>query len=221
MGTLLHIEASPRGNRSYSRRVAEGFLVGYRSKAPADSIVELNVFEAELPSFDGFALQAKYNILHGEDHSPEERQAWRAVEAVIEQFTSADSYLISLPMWNFGVPYRLKHYIDILVQPGYTFEFDPQTGYRGLVVGKPICMIYARGGEYPAGSDLAAFDFQKRYMECLLGFIGFTDIRSIVVEPTLARGQQTAQARLDAAQAEALRMGEAFSAVGNPGKVSD
>lgn len=45
------------------------------------------------------------------------------VEDVIEQFTAADKYLFSLPMWNFGIPYKLKHYIDVIVQPGYTFSF--------------------------------------------------------------------------------------------------
>jgi FMN-dependent NADH-azoreductase len=29
---------------------------------------------------------------------------------------------------------------------------------------------------------------QKRYLEIILGFIGFTDVRSVVVEPTLMLG---------------------------------
>lgn len=50
-------------------------------------------------------------------------------------------------MWNFGIPYRLKQYIDILVQPGYTFSYSPEQGYTGLV-NKPAAVVYARGGDY-------------------------------------------------------------------------
>ena len=56
---------------------------------------------------------------------------------IAEHFKSADKYVFSLPMWNFGIPYKLKHFIDVLVQPGLTFSFSPETGYKGLVTGKP------------------------------------------------------------------------------------
>jgi FMN-dependent NADH-azoreductase len=51
-------------------------------------------------------------------------------------------------------------------------------------------MVCARGGAYPPGSPTEPFDLQKRYMETILGFIGFTNLRTIVVEPTLALGPE-------------------------------
>jgi hypothetical protein len=80
---------------------------------------------------------------------------------------SADKYVLSLPMWNFSIPYRLKQYIDILVQPGYTFSVG-ENGYEGLVKNKPVLVVYARGGAFPEGSGMEAFDMQKKYMELLL-----------------------------------------------------
>jgi FMN-dependent NADH-azoreductase len=47
-------------------------------------------------------------------------------------------------MWNFGIPYVLKHYIDILVQPGDIFSYPPDTGYSGHVTGKPVMLVCAR-----------------------------------------------------------------------------
>ena len=64
-------------------------------------------------------------------------------------------------MWNFGVPYKLKHYIDVITQPGLSFSFSPETGYTGLVTGKPAAVIYARGGEYSSSEAAARMDFQK------------------------------------------------------------
>ena len=47
------------------------------------------------------------------------------------RFSHADRVLISSPMSNFGVPYKLKQWFDLIVQPGITFTFSPAEGYRG------------------------------------------------------------------------------------------
>jgi FMN-dependent NADH-azoreductase len=210
MSNILYLQASPRQRRSHAIAVADAFIEAYRPLHPSDEIIPLNVFTAHLPPFDGFAVQAKYSILHGQEHSAEERAAWKGVESVIETFKSADKYVLAVPMWNFGIPYRLKQYIDILVQPTYTFSFSPQEGYKGLVLGKPAFIAYARGGEYPAGTPGEAFDFQKKYLECILGFIGITDVRSVVVEPTLGGGPDVAAKKRDAAIVKAREMAKAF-----------
>jgi FMN-dependent NADH-azoreductase len=136
MARLLYIEASPRKDRSRSTQVARTFLAAYQKSRPGDSIETLDLWATSLPRFDGATIEAKYAILQGQAHTPGQAQAWKSVVDVIERFKSADKYLFSLPMWNFGVPYVFKHYIDVLVQPGLTFSFDPQSGYKGLVTGK-------------------------------------------------------------------------------------
>ena len=160
MSKLLYIQASPRAQRSHSIAVADSFIEVYKRKHLDDEIVTFNVFDAPIPNFDGLAVQAKYTILHGQSHSKEEQHIWKDIEEVIEQFTSADKYVLAVPMWNFGIPYRLKQYIDLLVQPGYTFSYSEDKGYEGLIVGKPLLVVYARGGEYAAGSETEAFDLQ-------------------------------------------------------------
>lgn len=210
MSKLLYIQASPRAGRSHSMAVADAFVEAYRANNPNDEIVTLDIFKSDLVPFDGLAVQAKYTILHGQKHSQEELNAWKAVEAIIEEFKSADKYIMAVPMWNFGIPYRLKHYIDVIVQPGYTFSYTPEEGYKGLVTGKPIFVAYARGGEYPPGTDYEAFDLQKRYLEVILGFMGFTDIRSIVVEPTLMDGPEVAKAKQESAIEKAKQMAKDF-----------
>ena len=210
MNKLLYIQASPRGRRSYCIGIADVFIEAYKLKHPDDGIVILNVFDASIPNFDGLAVQAKYTILHGKSHSKEELQAWKEVEKVIEQFTSADKYVLATPMWNFSIPYRLKQYIDLLVQPGYTFSYSEDKGYEGLVVGKPLLAVYARGGKYPAGNETEAFDLQTKYIELIFGFMGFEDICSVVVEPTLQGGPDVAEAKRQAAIGEVQKIGADF-----------
>ena len=210
MSRLLYIQASPRGQRSHSVAVTDAFIEAYEKKHPNDEIEILNVFDASIPDFDGLAVQAKYTILHGKSHSEAEQEVWKNVEQVIEQFTSADKYVLAVPMWNFSIPYRLKQYIDLLIQPGYTFSYSPEGGYQGLVSGKPMLVVYSRGGEYPPGSEAEAVDLQTRYIELIFGFIGFKDIRSVVVEPTLQGGPDVAGVKRQRAIEKVKEIAEVF-----------
>jgi FMN-dependent NADH-azoreductase len=186
MSKLLYIEASPRKSRSKSIEVAHVFLSALQNSHSSVEIDTLDLWATELPSFDGDTVDAKYAILHGQPHTPEQANAWRRVTEVIHRFKSADWYLFSLPMWNFGVPYVLKHLIDVIIQPGLTFSFSPAEGYQGLVIGKKAAAVYARGGAYGAGTGMEAYDLQSKTLSGVLGFIGITDLTSIFVEPTLA-----------------------------------
>ena len=186
MARLLYIEASPRKDRSASIRIARTFIEEYERTHPGDVVETLDLWHTSMPEFDGHVIDSKYVILHGLEHTEEQKRAWRAVEDVISQFAGADKYLFSLPMWNFGIPYKLKHYIDVIVQPGYTFSFSPEEGYKGLMTGKSVAAIYARGGAYGPGTGAESYDLQKAYLEHILGFMGFSDFQTILVEPTLA-----------------------------------
>ena len=210
MSKVLYIKASPMKERSYSVAVADAFVEAYKKTHPKDQVKVLDLYSAKLPEFDFVAASGKYKIMHGKPHSAEEKQAWEKVVAVIEEFKNADKYVMAVPMWNFSIPYRLKQYIDIIVQPGLTFTVDSAGNYKGLVTGKPVFVAYARGGEYPAGTPAEAFDLQKKYLELILGFIGLTDVRSVIVEPTLAGGATVAEQKRSAAIEKAGQIAENF-----------
>lgn len=73
----------------------------------------------------------------------------------------ANRYLIATPMWNSGVPFPLKHLIDVITQPGHTFATKPDAGLDewGLLTGKKAIVISAQGAAYQAGSPFADWDF--------------------------------------------------------------
>lgn len=203
MAKLLHIKASPMGNLSFSSRAAFTFLDAYNVLYPSDAIETLDLWKAELPEFDFIAASGRYKVLRGMNHSDEEAAAWAKVVNFIDRFKAADKYVFSTGMWNFSIPYKLKQFFDIIVQPGLTFSYDPEKGYSGLVTGKPAQLILARGGDYPAGSPMEKMDFQKSYMETILKFIGFTQVKTILVEGSLspAADNRLTDARMAAAEA--------------------
>jgi len=202
MATLLHIQSSPRGDRSASIAVAMHFIATYQATNSGDQLETLDLWEVTLPEFDSEIISARYAILNGQEHTPAQTVAWEGVVKIVNQFKSVDKILLSLPMWNFSIPYKLKHYIDLLAQPGLTFSFTPEEGYQGLVTGKPLTVIYARGGAYGPGSGAEGYDQQSTYIKQIFGFIGFTDIREILVEPTLSptKDETVAAAKIVAAK---------------------
>lgn len=193
MGRVLYIQSSPRQD-SASSAVAEEFLRAYREAHPDCEIATVNLWEKSLPRFDGKILDAKYRYLHGQQLTPDETAAWGEIVALITEFKSADTYVFSAPMWNFSIPYPLKHYIDILVQPGLTFSFSPETGYQGLVTDRTAVIAYASGSTYNT-PETQALDLQQPYLQLILGFMGVQDIRPLVVAPTLGDEASVKEAR--------------------------
>jgi FMN-dependent NADH-azoreductase len=210
MARLIYIESSPRRQRSHSAETAKAFLDAYRKNHREDQIVTIDLWKKMLPQFNGDVINAKYAILHGKPHTEEQAKAWKAVEEAIGEFKDGDKFVISLPMWNYSIPYKLKHYIDILVQPGYTFSYSPDEGYKGLVTGKKMLLICARGGAYGPKSGTQEFDHQIPYMKTILKFIGFEDISTLLVEPTLSGTPEEIEAMLNKAKEQAKKMAENF-----------
>ena len=204
---ILHLIASPRPN-SRSRAVAQAYLDAFKYADPAVLVEELDLWSMELPAIDGALLSAKYAILARRTHRPEEAQAWERVLALTQHFLSFDHYVFSVPMWNLGIPYRLKHYIDVVTQPGITFAWTPERGYEGLVLGRSALVACASAFDYGAGSALHPWDQQKSHMHTWLRFIGIDDVGLIDCGPTRPGepGAQAAQAR---AEEEAIRRGRA------------
>lgn len=205
MAKLLYIQASPMGDISFSNRATEAFLTAYKIANPGDVVSTRDLWSPELPAFDFTAASGKYKVMRGLPHSQQEAAAWARVQEYIGELKSADKVVVSAGMWNFSIPYRLKQYIDIIVQPGLAFSYDPAKGYSGLITGRPLQLILASGGEYPPGTEMAAYDFQKPYLEMIFRFIGFTDIRTLRVEGSLSPAADSNLAIVIKAAEEAAR----------------
>ena len=123
--------------------------------------------------------------------SEAQRAAWAVIERMAVRFALAERLLISTPMWNFGLPYKLKHYIDLINQPRLTFRFDPAIGFIPLLKDRPVRVIVACGGRFTG--PYPQEDFLTPYLRYVLGVIGFTDIDFLLLEQmTRPEGQAAA-----------------------------
>lgn len=200
MSKLLYVECSPRKQRSASIEVSRAFIDAYAAAHPKDTIETMDVWDLELPEFDGLAMEAKYAGLSGAILTASQQTAWERIGQLAWPFTAADKLLFAVPLWNFGIPYKLKHLIDVVSQKDVLFNFDGN-GFSGRLTGKKAAVVYARGLDYfsaTTNTPSARYDFQKPYFEMWLNFVGITEIASIVVEKTLFGQEIDDRARADA-----------------------
>jgi FMN-dependent NADH-azoreductase len=185
MAKLLYIEASPLKERSHTIEVSRVVLGAYREANPQDTIETLDLWSEPLPPFDGSTIEAKFAVLRKNEFTPTQKERWAAVRAISQRFNASDKYVFSVPMWNFGIPYPLKHYIDVVTLAGENWTWTREEGYRALLSGKRALLIYSSAGAYPLAPPHPA-DFQKPYLRHWLSFIGVRDVEEINVAPTLA-----------------------------------
>ncbi len=142
------------------------------------SVEEINLFDENLPVFNSANVETKHKMMTGQSLDQPHQDAWTSVEYMAERFLSADMYVITSPMWNLSIPYPLKHYIDVIIQPGYLFRYDCGQVVP-LAVGKKMVCITSRGGDYSENSPCHAYDFQEPYLRAIFGFVGIYDMHFI------------------------------------------
>jgi len=186
MTKLLFVEASPRGSESKSIQIAERYLAALRASNPRLEIDTIKLWDAELPAFDGDKVAAKMNVITGQEQNAAQKTAWDQIVEIATRFVSADRYLFAVPMWNGGIPYRLKQYIDIIHQPGLLWGLKPETGYFGVLENKHATLVLTSGAYGPSmPSPAFGVDHHSTYLRAWLEQAGVTKIDEVRFQPSL------------------------------------
>jgi len=183
MPKLFHLNCSPRTD-SESSAGARVFVDAFRKARPDWDVDVMNLWREHLPEFEGYVLEAKYARMNGKAFTDSQRDAFAVAERIAIRLALADRVLISTPMWNFSIPYKLKQWFDVIIQPGLTFRFDPATGYLPLLKDRPTLVIVASGSDFVTGMNRGRTDMATPYLREALRFIGVTDVRFVAIGPT-------------------------------------
>jgi FMN-dependent NADH-azoreductase len=176
---------------------------------PSWDIDVMDIWRETLPEFAGDTLEAKYARLGGRQFSGAERDAFAVLERMAMRFALADRVLISTPMWNFAIPYKLKQWFDLIVQPGLTFRFDPAQGYLPLLKNRPTVVILASGSDFVTGMNRGRIDMATPYLREALRFIGVSDVRFALIGPTAGPAEPARLAR-EAAHRHLVELASSF-----------
>lgn len=205
MKKVLHLISTPKEEGSRTLQIAEALFSELKKKFPDCKIDELNLFKEELPELSLKIVNGKYMLLAGNDLSGDSKLSWeRFVIPYIERFMAAEMIVISTPMWNFGIPYKLKHFIDIIFQPRYLFRYT-EKGVEGLAKDKKVVVLTSRGGDYGLTSPAHSMDNQEPYLRIVFSFVGIKDITFIAAQPMDALGEQVRNEKIAKARQEAVR----------------
>lgn len=177
MTHILHLDASPRGDRSISRTLSKEFIANWKEAHPSDTVTYRDLGHHPVPLIDEPWIAAAYSAPN--QHTPEQAAAIRPSNELVDEFLAADRYVFSVPMYNFSIPAGFKAYLDQIVRVGRTFSVEADGSYKGLVTGKKLLIITARGGSYPKDTPYYSYDMQEPYLRLIFGFIGITDVEVI------------------------------------------
>jgi FMN-dependent NADH-azoreductase len=194
---LLDIQSSPRGESSDSIALTKSFIVACKSKSNPIVVDTLNVWQERLPDLDYEAIGAKYKAVKHETMTEAESNIWDRIQSLIRRFQSADRIVIGTPMWNFGLPYKLKHLIDLVAQRNYLFAYDGKQYGPILNVEKAV-VVYTRGSRFLEGSPIppSRFDHQATYLDFWLQLIGVRDLWTVIVDNAWNRDRQESEVSL-------------------------
>jgi FMN-dependent NADH-azoreductase len=199
MTTVLQINASIHNGNGQSSQLARQFVASLQDRDPATRVVVRDVAaDQPVPHLDGRRFGAF--LTKAEERDAEQAAVVAYSDALISELRQADTVVLGLPMYNFGVPSKLKAYFDHIARAGVTFKYTEQ-GPVGLLTGKRAYVFATRGGIY-AGTPL---DTQSGYVRDFLKFIGITDVTFVYAEG-LAVSAQSKESGLAKASAEIARL---------------
>ena len=204
MSKILAIHASPRGDRSHSRRLAESFLSAWQLRHPQAQVTRREVGRALIPPVNEAFVAAAF---HPEPEArPLSMQADLALsDQLVGELFEHDLLLISTPMYNFSVPSGLKAWIDQIVRMGLTFDITQDSQgiaqYQPLLQGKRALIITSRGGNgFGPGGEFEWMNHADPHLRTVLGYIGIEDVRVIAAE-----GEESDKSVFQRAYADAER----------------
>jgi FMN-dependent NADH-azoreductase len=189
---VLHIQSSPRGDKSNSIALTNAFLSASRKVFPAISEDILNVWNENLPEFDTASIGAKYKAINHQPMTDAESHTWNRIMELIGRFQRANRIVLGLPMWNFSIPYKLKQLIDLTAQRNYLFTYDGKQYGPSLNIAKAL-VVYTRGSAYRVDTPIPpSFDHQAPYIDFWLRMIGVREVLSVVVDNVFQDDAQSA-----------------------------
>lgn len=193
MRKLLRIDSSANSQHSHSKALAEFFENKWLSQQPSGLIEKLDLAQDPVPHLTEQVIQAMYSP----EKTPETQVVLQQSDQLITQLKTADELLLTVPMYNFGIPSTLKAYFDHVARVGETFQYG-ENGPQGLLKNKTVYIITTSGGDYTK-PPYDQMNFVDGYLKTIFGFIGLTNLHFIHA-PGMARGEELATQSLKAAE---------------------
>lgn len=181
MSHLLHVDSSIRSiDESRSRKLSKRYADAWQASHPDAPVTYRDLSAHPIPHTDATSFYA--NLLAPEDRSPDQAAAKAITDELVGEVLAADTIVLGMGLYNFGIPSTVKAWFDRLVVPGVTI------GEQGGSLGdKKLVLTLAAGGGYGEGTPRDGWDHREPWIRHAFGQLALTDVLVISAELTLAR----------------------------------
>ncbi|TXR65268.1 FMN-dependent NADH-azoreductase [Bacillus sp. AY18-3] len=187
MNKTLIINAHPKvdDTSSVSIKVLNHFLESYKELIPNNETIEqINLYDDVVPMIDKTVLSAWEKQGNGQKLTDEEQKVTERMSEILQQFKSANTYVIVLPLHNFNIPSKLKDYMDNIMIARETFKYT-ETGSVGLLKdGRRMLVIQASGGIYTNDDWYTEVEYSHKYLKAMFNFLGIEDYQIVRAQGT-------------------------------------
>ena len=204
MNTVLHLDSSLHSAGGASSQLAAKFVETLSAAVPGTEVIHRDLARQPVPHLT--AERFASFLAKPESRTPEQQAIAGQSDALIEELERADTIVLAVPMYNFGIPSTLKAYFDHVARAGRTFRYT-EKGPQGLLAGRKAIVFATRGGLY-AGTPR---DTQTAYLREFLGFLGITDVEFVYAEGLAMGEAPRAAAVANAERAIGRLAGTAFA----------
>ncbi|HHY77153.1 MAG TPA: FMN-dependent NADH-azoreductase [Clostridiales bacterium] len=186
MKKLLYITANSKPEKlSASKTVGRYFVNRFIAKNPDYIVEELDLYTEYIPEINHIIFTKRAEPVSGAEYdklSEKDKETVNRINALCDQFISADTYVIAAPMWSLSYPSVLKRYIDCIILNDKVIKVSPEE-VTGLLDDKERTMVYIQssGGKYPKLLS-GKFNHGIEYFEDLFKFLGIKRFEKILVE---------------------------------------
>lgn len=180
MAHLLHVESSALSVGSVSKEIADTFRRTWQEAHPQGTITYRDLGRQPVPALAEAGIYAEF--VPAEQRSPEQAAAYALRHELVDEVLAADAYLLTVPMYNWGVPATFKAWLDQVILGGQTLSHDGNPP----LAGRPATVVLSYGGGYDPGAPREGWDFVQPYLETVLGKALGLDLTVIKAQLTLA-----------------------------------
>jgi FMN-dependent NADH-azoreductase len=188
--SILRIDASARRDGSVSRDLADKIIARFGT----DTRIVTRDLARGLPLIDEDWVGA--NFIPADQRTDAQKDKLALSDDLVAELQAADTVVIGLPIYNFGVPAAFKAWVDQIARAGVTFQYS-EYGPKGLLEGKRAIVAVASGGT-EAGSEI---DFATGFVRHILGFVGITDVDFVTADRLMIDAEATMKSANDQVQA--------------------
>ena len=200
MSNILVLNSSVSGEASVSRLLVADAVTELTQRDPSAKLVFRDLAANPIPHLTPQTVAG----VRAQATTPAEQTARALSDELIAELRAADTIVIGAPMYNFSIPTTLRSWFDHVLRAGETFSYS-EAGPKGLLSGKKVIVVEARGGLYSEGPAQAT-DFQEPYLRQLLGFIGLADDLTFIRAEKIGYGPDARDQALADSRAELAKL---------------